>query len=218
MQRAFTVIRSHLKPLGHRQISQIHCIGIGHFGDCLISRYQLAFILAIKKEFSIERITFHEPILSRSEVNILQRINCEVCAENLEAKIQVDTQAVTLVYSPHCPKQLTNNLLWRNWNHNRLTGLVFIGNSFKTLLESTPNRLLAQDARFIIAIEPYCHETVLENCFKFTDTFNDTAVHTFPGEQLSKLPNTFWTEAITEPTYSDNIELITSELIAKLTF
>lgn len=191
------------------------CIGIGHFGDCVISRHQLAFVLLVKEQFDISSIEFHEPILTQGEIGILQRLNCSITAENLEGKIKID-QETTIVYAPHCPKQLINNFLWKNWNRNKLEELIYIGNSFTNLLNSTPSRFLATDAGYIVKIQSYCEEISLVNNFKFTDIFNDTSVHRFPKSTLEELNEEFWTNKV-EPTYqSDKLELITAKLVEKL--
>lgn len=84
------------------------------------------------------------------------------------------------------------------------------------LINSTPNRFLETDANFILKVSAVVNEIELRNSFKFTDIFNDTSIHTLPEENLTKLPLDFWTEQILEPKYSNNIELITTELISKL--
>lgn len=196
-------------------IKRLICIGIGHFSDCVISRHQLAFVLLVKKQFDISSIEFHEPILTQGEISILKRLNCSITAENLEGKIEID-QGTTIVYAPHCPKQLINNFLWKNWNKNKLKELIYIGNSFTNLLNSTPSRFLATDAGYIVAIQSYCEEISLVNNFKFTDIFNDTSVHRFSKSTLDELSEEFWTNKI-EPIYqSDNLELITAKLVEKL--
>lgn len=206
-----------LSELDKVSFDEIICFGIGHFGDCLISRYQLAFILAVKSKLNIEQIIFHEPILRRSEVNILHAFNCCTFAKNLEGKLSIKPVGLTLIYSPHCPKQLTNNLLWKNWTAERLIRFIYIGNSFSNLINSTPSRFLDTDAYFIVKIQPYTKEQALENHFKFTDIFNDTAIHTFPKEKLEKLDQEFWCENLDEPIYLESIELITADFIDKLT-
>lgn len=191
----------------------IVCIGIGHFSDCSISRHQLAFILSVKELFGFASIVFHEPILTRSEVNVLKTLNCSVAAKNVEGKVEID--GVTLVYAPHCPKQLINNLLWKNWNADTLKQLIYIGNSFTNLLNSTPSRFLSIDAGFIVKLQPYCEEIDLINNFKFTDIFNDTSVHQF--STIETLLPEFWSIEAKEPVYdSDNLEIITTALIEKL--
>lgn len=205
-----------LQPiLNAHKPDQIHliCIGIGHFSDCSISRHQLAFCLLLKERFQIAQIEFHEPILTASEVEVLTKLNCSVVRENCEGKIAVD--GPTVVYAPHCPKQLINNLLWRNWRPNALQHLIYIGNSFSNLVNSTPNRFLAIDAAFIVQLQPICVETELLNNFKFTDIFNDLSVHQF--DAVERVSAEFWATADKEPVYtSDNLELITADLIKSL--
>lgn len=196
-------------------ITEIVCFGIGHFTDCSIARHQLGFILSVKEALNIETLTFHEPILTSSEVNLLKTLQCQVFDENLEGKVEIKSNN-TLVYAPHCPKQLTNNFLWRNWNPAALSRMVYIGNSFENLISSTPNRFLEIDASFILKISPHTIEVPLENHFKFTDIFNDTSLHTLAKGDLEQLPSNFWTNNAGEPKYSDNIELITTDLISKL--
>lgn len=208
-----------LKPFIHsteNKEKHLICIGIGHFSECLISRYQLAFILSIKELFGFTSIVFHEPVLTRSEINILKKLNCSVAAKNYEGKIEVESDGLTLIYAPHCPKQLINNLFWRNWNAGVLKQLIYIGNSFSNLLNSTPSRFLSIDASFIVKLQPHCEEIELVNNFKYTDIFNDTSVHRFP--KVDQLENEFWNENSKQPIYeSDNLELITIDLIDKLT-
>lgn len=197
-----------------KQNKHLVCIGIGHFSDCLISRHQLAFILSIKDLFGFSSISFHEPALTRSEVNILKKLSCSIARKNVEGKIEIEE--LTLIYAPHCPKQLINNLLWKNWKADALKRLIYIGNSFSNLLNSTPSRFLSLDAGFIVKIQPNCVEISLGNNFKFTDIFNDTSLHRFSA--IEQLPSEFWNKEIEEPVYaSNNLELITVDLIEKLT-
>lgn len=189
------------------------CFGIGRFSDCSIARHQLAYILSIQAKLKISNITFHEPVLSSGEVNILTTLNSKVCAQNLEGKVSVGPTERTLVYLPHCPKQLTNNFLWKNWSSAALQNLTLVCNSFANLIAATPSRFLDIDAAYIVKISQHVHEQKLRNTFKFTDIFNDTSVHTFATETL---PQEFWSNPI-EPKYSSEaIELITSELIERL--
>lgn len=211
-ESAIKKLRSILDAYDSDQIHLI-CIGIGHFSDCSISRHQLAFILLLKQRFNIPQIEFHEPILAASEVDILTKLNCSVALENCEGKISIDRP--TIVYAPHCPKQLINNLLWRNWNATALQQLIYIGNSFSNLINSTPNRFLSIDAAFIAQLQPKSVETQLVNNFKFSDIFNDTSAHQFNA--VDQLPVEFWATANKEPIYtSDNLELITADLVKTL--
>lgn len=204
----------HLEIIRHtttgRPPERILCLGIGRFSECHTSRHQLAYILAIRKAFKrIEHIEFHEPALSAIEISVLNALHCHVHLDNLEGKIPL--KANTLAYLPHCPKQLTNNLLWRNWSARSLAaGIILIGNSFAQIVAATPQRFLEKDAKFIGKIAENTVETTLPNTFRFCDIFNDTSVHTFAAVQ--SLSTTFWTEDCAEPRYEDQIELITRAL------
>lgn len=187
---------------------RILCFGLGRFTNCSTSRFQLAYILLIKEHFKIKSASFSDPIFSTQEILLLQSLNCLVIAENLEGKYQVENEDVTIFYLPHCPKQLTNNILWKNWG-TQLENIILIGNSFDSLISSTPERVLKSNADFILKINPFVREFFLENNFKYSDIFNDTSIHIFPKDKIENLEIEFW-ENITEPSYKkEDTEFIT---------
>lgn len=189
----------------------IICLGIGNFSDCHIARNQLAYILAIKNALDITKAIFHEPVFTTSEINALQSLGCLVHRVNLEGKCLLSEP--TLAYLPHCPKQLTNNFLWCNWSPKYLQNLILIGNSFTQTIENTVQRFLDIDASYITRLHPLTEEQQLRNNYRFTDIFNDTAVHTF--EATREAAADFWLPN-EEPCYVEATELITSHLIAGL--
>lgn len=57
-------------------------------------------------------------------------------------------------------------------------------------------------------IHPYCVEVPLPTTFHYKDIFNDTAIHSFPGDKLNMAPEEFW-ENPSEPHYEEeDIEFI----------
>lgn len=189
-------------------IEQIICFGIGHISSCSIARHQLAYILAIRKEFNIKSIEFHEPTLTSLEKSILVEFNCKIYPINLEGKRLIDQQS-TILYLPHCPKQLTNNLLWRNWTATSLQNIaLLIGNSFASIIESTPERFLKQDAEYLLKIFPFTTEIKFPNNFRHTDIFNDLSIHLF---KVNTVDVAIWTDNC-EPKYLDSC----TELIENL--
>lgn len=184
------------------------CLGIGQIATCSIARHQLAFISCIAKHFDIPVVKFFDPVLSADEKEAIKQLNYEVLCENLEGKYRPEHP--TLFYLPHCPKQITNNLLFANWNAASLAHLVLICNSFKTVVESTPERLLRPNAHYVIEASSFVSEKEIENNFKFSDIFNDFSVHFFESSRLAELPPAFW-EDKPEPVYSDeDLELVTN--------
>lgn len=151
------------------QVKEIFCLGIGKVTECSIAKHQLAFILLIGKQVEAE-ISFYDPVLSSYDKNVLEQLNCKVLTENKEGKYIADFP--TLFYLPHCPKQITNNLLFSNWNPDNIQNLNLICNSFKAIIEKTPKRILTPNAHYILEISSLTEEIEFENSFRFTGKKN----------------------------------------------
>lgn len=200
--------------LQSKKVVEIVCFGLGHIGECQISRYQLAFLLCLKDICGPEKVSVHDPIFYKTECEVLRQLGLYVIKENKEGSYIISEQGVTIVCLPHCPKQLTNNFLWSNWSKN-LANCVLICNSFSSLIENQPGRILCGTVPNIVEIFPFTTETVLENNFKFTDIFNDTSVHYFTKQSLENCPPEFWIKR-DKPQYKNSEEFITSLMIEKL--
>lgn len=200
--------------LQSRKVVEIVCFGLGHIGECQISRHQLALLLYLKDICGPEKVLVHDPIFYKSECEVLRKLGLVIIAENKEGSYIISEQGVTIVYLPHCPKQLTNNFLWSNWSKN-LENCILICNSFSTLIENQPSRILSETVPCILEIFPLTTETVLENNFKFTDIFNDTSIHYFPKKKIENQASEFWIKR-DKPQYKNSEEFITSLMIQKL--
>lgn len=195
-----------VKSLENRKIQEIVCLGIGKVTECIIAKHQLAFILIVKEKFNIQRAKFYDPVLLSSDKEVLKSLDCEILTENKEGKYKATHP--TLFYLPHCPKQITNNLLYTNWTAKELGNLVLICNSFKSIVESTPERFLRPNAHYLLEINPFVDEQEIANCFKFTDIFNDFSIHTFSSAKLARAGEDFW-KVGKEPVYSaEDLEFV----------
>lgn len=193
-----------------KPIKKIVCFGIGKIRHCIASRYQLAYILALRRHFQVKSIEFHEPLLSQHDEDLLNSLNCELVSINIEGKLEIDSSGTTLVFLPHCPKQLINNLLWKNWSAAALRQIILISNSFQAIVQQTPASCLGQDAGYISQIERYTTEFTLRNSFEHKNVFNDLAIHFFNADNY----DTDFFDLRQEPSY-DTSELI--ETIDRLT-
>ena len=130
----------------------------------------------------------------------------------------------TLVFLPHCPKQLTNNLLFANWSPSGLARwvalmiftsraiilascrLFLISNSFSNTVTRGIKCDIERNANLIatLAEAEMMEEEELLNNFKFEDVFNDLALHRFKG--LEEAQETFWEVKL--PEYSEDAEFI----------
>lgn len=210
----FNTLKESLSVIDRKEVVEIISFGLGHIGDCTISRYQLALILCLRDHFRVD-CHVHDPIFYSNECQVLETLNFKLINENEEGRRTLRNDGITIVYLPHCPKQLTNNFLWNNWTTN-LKNCVLIGNSFLRLIESQPHENLNISAPYILNIQPYTEEFSLVNSFKFNDVFNDTSIHVFPARTLSLITDNFWYRGESEPDYSNNVEFISSSIISRL--
>lgn len=199
-------LREGLNILNNPNITKIVCFGLGKIGECTIPRYQLALLLCLRELYNAE-VQVYDPAFCRIECDILREFNCVVLNSNCEGKYAVNDHETTVFYLPHCPKQLSNNLLWSNWGL-KLSKCIIIANSFTSIIENTPSRVLRKFAQYISKISPYMIELAVINSFKFYEVFNDTAIHIFPPKDIVLISEEFW-EYNKEPQYSDDdIEFI----------
>lgn len=208
-------VKKVLPVIGAVKLARIVCLGLGRIVECPISRHQLAFIRCLKEELGFSRsIEYFDPVFCEQTVEILERLEGVVLRENCEGKYLAEE--ATLFYLPHCPKQISNNLLWKNWSWQLLENVFLIGNSFAGIIGNCPRRLLEKNAHYILEVEEFCREVLFENTFKHTDIFNDTSLHYFDASGLRDKPTDFWDS--TEPQYpEEDLELITRTIQEGLT-
>lgn len=143
-------------------------------------------------------------MFSNQENEILQELGFHVLQENEEGKRSVED--LTIFYLPHCSHQLVNNLLYANWEVDKLRNCVIISNSFKNIHNSVPPRLLSKSLSFISRVSSdICEEAEVQNSFEYPDIFNDTAIHVFPiSKIMCHSPNDlFWLERA-PPVYQES--------------
>uniref|UniRef100_A0A182MFH0 SRR1-like domain-containing protein n=1 Tax=Anopheles culicifacies TaxID=139723 RepID=A0A182MFH0_9DIPT len=192
-------------------VENIICLGLGNFHECVIARYQLAFIRCLRKQTNLDvKVQYFDPVFSRAEIDTLHILGETVLHENLEGKYRAEHK--TLFFLPHCPKQIVNNLLWKNWDAHRLANVVLLCNSFSTVVNNNPDRLLRHNAGYILRAADLYREVPLRNSFRFTDIFNDTSLHYLPDGAVNSHIDWDCTE---EPSYEQHdLELISKEVVA----
>ncbi|XP_011350015.1 SRR1-like protein isoform X2 [Ooceraea biroi] len=189
-------------------ICEIICYGLGRFSQYRSSKYQLALLLYLKERYDA-RVYVYDPAFCSKETQILRTLHLEIVETNEEGKRIVKTQRdkTTLVYMPHCSRQLTNNFLYANWGSG-LSNCILLTNSFSKIVDSCLHRDIANTAGYILRIQPYVTEIQLENSFVYEEVFNDLNVHIFTKEDLLKAPSDFWNFR-EEPRYlTDEVEFV----------
>ena len=185
------------------KVEAVYCFGLGHFSDSVTAKYQFALLLCIQERFNIAEVQLSDPVFYRCERDLLsQHFHLEVLSQNSECR-QPCSQP-SLVFLPHCPKQMTNNLLFSNWEPRMLSNLFLISNSLSNINNN-------EDLYFIKTVnrEKFVEESCLRNIFKYQDIFNDLSLHRFTIHN-SSLESPVWSN-FTKPQYNDNdVEFITA--------
>uniref|UniRef100_A0A0K2TYN8 AGAP005113PAlike [Tribolium castaneum] n=2 Tax=Lepeophtheirus salmonis TaxID=72036 RepID=A0A0K2TYN8_LEPSM len=172
--------------LGNKVVSDIHslvCFGLGTFLTknpiSNSSKVQLLFLLSLKSDLGIETSLVSDPIFFKSEIRFLQDSGLTVLKENIEGKFKVKEK--TLFFLPHCPKQLTNNLLWSNWKD--LDNIIIISNSFSCICDFSTDKEL-NSVYYLKKASNFVKETLIENNYQDLTIFNDLSFHTFDCSSL----------------------------------
>ncbi|XP_017783321.1 PREDICTED: SRR1-like protein [Nicrophorus vespilloides] len=174
----------------------------------MISRYQFALLLCLQELFNCP-VHAYDPAFTENETSLLEEFKFSNIDENNEGKYSTDAKT-TFFYLPHCPKQLSNNLLWANWGLS-LNNCIIVANSFNKILETHMKRVLMESANYVMKISPYMVELAIINSFKYYDMFNDTSLHIFPIDKLQLVSSEFWSDK-EEPKYISDVEYIVKKM------
>lgn len=151
----------------------------------------------------------YDPAFRPEEVETLRILGLEVIETNEEGKRVVQRDRTTLVYMPHCSRQLTNNFLYANWG-NGLSSCILLANSLSGTVDNCLRRDVLNTAGYMLRIRPYVTEIRLENSFVYEEVFNDLNIHIFTRQDLLKVPADFWSSK-EEPRYlTKDVEFITA--------
>eukprot|EP00494_Astrolonche_serrata_P031889 UN32158 len=125
LKRIFQTINT---KTGGIKISSMICLGIGSISRWDTTQQQLALLILMVDYFKIERsnVRLFDPLFNNVDQNILKKFGFSVDERNEEGKIKITKQ--TLVYMPHCPLSLYENIIRSNWNKSNLTNIILIGN------------------------------------------------------------------------------------------
>lgn len=199
LTESLTVLRS-------SGVSEIVCYGLGRFSQYRSPRCQLALLLCLKRRYDA-RVYAYDPAFCPEEIRALRALGLEIIETNEEGKRVVRDEATTLVYMPHCSRQLTNNFLYANWGCG-LSNCILLANSFAGIIDNCLRRDISDTAGYTLRIRPYVTEIPLENSFVHQEVFNDLSIHIFAKRDLLKVPPDFWNSR-EEPRYStDEVEFI----------
>ena len=169
----------------------------------------MALLLCLKARYEPIRVHIYDPAFHPEEVQTLRTLGLEIIETNEEGKRVVQRDRTTLVYMPHCSRQLTNNFLYANWSDG-LSSCILLANSLSDIVDNSLHKDVLNTAGYILRIRPYVTEIRLENSFVYEEVFNDLNIHIFPRQNLLKVPADFWNSK-EEPQYlMKDVEFVTA--------
>lgn len=187
---------------------EILCFGLGNFSDSKPALHQLAALWVLSKRFN-SCVKVYDPLFNCVEIKLLKILDFEVLVDNEEGKRLIEKNKTSLLFFPHCPKQLINNFLWTNWNLS-LKNCLLIGNSFSSIIEGNSKKILNTSAKYIVKVQKITEEFKFKNDYFLNNVFNDISLHSFNSVGANAL---FFTQTLEEePIYSEEIELITNKV------
>ncbi|RZF34178.1 hypothetical protein LSTR_LSTR003588 [Laodelphax striatellus] len=174
----------------------ILCYGLGSVEDFANSKYQFGLLVSLKEHFKT-KVQIYDPNFRKDDLTLFEHYQFDIIEENEFGKRSIDS--TTLVFLPHCPHELLNNFLWKNWDITSLKKCVIFGNSIGHFIENTPLKT-KETFKYICRVQSLVEEVSLDNRFKFSDVFNDLAVHYISEENIDQLPCDFF-DFDEEPNY-----------------
>ena len=155
--------------------------GLGHISTSISSQYQYALLKLVEEIFEdrIVNIYLYDPIWTREEYEFLRTNDTfskyELRRENNQACQTISRSS--LIYIPFCSKPLHNNLLYSNWDKNKLKEMLFFGNSFERFsneIQFDPNKFF-----YIYQSTSFLTEISLPSFESYTNAFNEQVFTSF---------------------------------------
>ncbi|KAF5190185.1 Sensitivity to red light reduced [Thalictrum thalictroides] len=161
---------------------QMVIYGIGSVESYETPRLQLSLAILIKKNFNwIGDIEVFDPVLSKTEIKVLEAWGCSVLMVNEQGRRQV--LKPTLFFMPHCEAVLYDNLLQANWRAEHLNQVVLFGNSFDKYeqhMSEFKNSAIVDSAKFILGVRKFTVEVAIDIISEdFFRAFHDSSWHFF---------------------------------------
>ena len=196
------------ETIDKKTLSEIVCLGLGRVASCKTAQHQLGLLLLLEEQFLCPVEVF-DPIFSSIEKDILCQLKLKLVETNFEGKRKPSSSGYTLFIFPHCPKELSNNLLYFNWSPSQLEHCILYANSFEKIRLDTPQRFL-KNYHYLLQSLEVVEELPVPNTFRFPDVFNDLSLHHFPVHLTNKVEHTFW-ESREVPVYPTESELVSGK-------
>ncbi|KDQ12384.1 hypothetical protein BOTBODRAFT_34685 [Botryobasidium botryosum FD-172 SS1] len=168
------------------------CLGLGSPSSSPTSRAQLCLLLDLLVRCEIPRgnTSIYDPVFAEEDKETLSSLGLSVSLENKRAKHPCTDP--TLVFMPHCPLRLYENILRENWSARTLSGLILVANTFSGYVESIPKRKLQTQAPCLERLASLVISHPVPSFRDDPSAFNNTSIQFAPPASLPSHDDQFW--------------------------
>ncbi|ORY72215.1 hypothetical protein BCR35DRAFT_307768 [Leucosporidium creatinivorum] len=157
------------------------CLGLGSVADSRKSQEQFILLQELIAEIGDAlqaKTTIYDPVFAEEDYEYFMNEGLDA----LKAEHDLTFDTVTLLYMPHCPRPLFNELIRKNWDPAKLRRLVLLGNRLDMYDDPThPSATSSSKSPYISKAE-------------HLEAFNDLALQWAPSERIEGKPASFWDE------------------------
>ncbi|KZV92869.1 hypothetical protein EXIGLDRAFT_836126 [Exidia glandulosa HHB12029] len=163
------------------------CLGIGSPVESRASRTQLALVLALAGSFNIplEKVAVYEPAFSDQDLHELAQLGLGIVSKR-KARHLIDADGPpTLLYMPHCDREVIEAFLGHNWQRDRLARFILVGNHLVDYNDILPEWKFKEESPCVFSLSSRFTAWKLPPLDASPSAFNNISVQFFPSGSLA---------------------------------
>jgi len=170
---------------------EVLCLGLGSPSCSQEARAQLAFLVSICDGCDIQRrkVSIYDPVFTEDDMQLLRNLEFHCLTHN---KTEYTLINPTILFMPHCDRNLYENVLRANWTSERLQNILFIANRFSDYADHIPTRKLMAESPCLTRIASCLDSRELPTFTSLATAFNNTSIQVVSKEALASLDPSFW--------------------------
>ncbi|EIN07774.1 hypothetical protein PUNSTDRAFT_144312 [Punctularia strigosozonata HHB-11173 SS5] len=182
--------------------TRVLCLGLGSPSSSRDARAQLAYLMHTVKWLEIEhsRVTVCDPVFTDDDRALFDETGI-IHIQPTELEHELALNQPTLLYMPHCDRDLYERVYASNRSKRELGNLLLIGNELEAYATAGSKKELEQKAQQILKILPYLSSYLLPRSDAFYTAFQGTSVQIV---SVDAAPPEFWEHE--EPEKIDSVE------------
>lgn len=160
----------------------ILCLGLGSPNASVNARMQLALLLDICDALSIKpsQVSIYDPVFSEEDLEFLKRLEFDLLSEASKPETHVISTFPTILYMPHCDREVYESVLRSNWTPRGLSEVILLANRLMDYVENQPERRLQAESPHLLNLAPCLECTLLPEFKPHSTAFNNLAIQRIP--------------------------------------